>query len=217
MTILSVAAINGGVGKTTLSVNIAIALALKGKSIWLIDADHQASASQALANRAGSEVEPSIATAHYVDKDQLKAQLRLMSSKFDYVVIDCGGGGGGGDGPILRTALVHSDIVLVPFQPRSIDVWALAGIAQNISEIQDVKALQAFAVLNMADVQGKDNKEAADAVGDFPNLRFLDTPIRRRKAFANALGEGLSVLEHEPADSKARAELEALVNAVFHL
>lgn len=213
MTILSVAAIKGGVGKTTLSVNIAIALALKGKTVWLIDADHQASASQALANRAGAEVEPSIATAHYVDKDQLKAQLRLMSPKFDYVVIDCGGG----DGPILRTALVHSDIVLVPFQPRSIDVWALAGIAQNISEIQDVKALQAFAVLNMADVAGKDNKEAADAVADFPNLKFLDTPIRRRKAFANALGEGLSVLEHEPADSKARAELAGLVNAVFHI
>ena len=158
-------------------------------------------------------MEPSIATAHYVDKDQLKAQLRLMSPKFDYVVIDCGGG----DGPILRTALVHSDIVLVPFQPRSIDVWALAGIAQNISEIQDVKALQAFAVLNMADVAGKDNKEAADAAADFPNLKFLDTPIRRRKVFANALGEGLSVLEHEPADSKARAELSDLVNAVFHI
>lgn len=213
MAVISVAAIKGGVGKTTLSLNIAIALALRGKSVWLIDADHQASASQALANRTAADRAPSIATAHYANKDQLKAQLALMAPKFDYVVIDCGGG----DGPILRTALSQSDIVLVPFQPRSIDVWALQGIAQNIGEIQDLKALQAFAVLNMADISGKDNQEAADAVSEFKNLNLLDTPIRRRKSFANAAGEGLSVLEHEPADHKARAELAALVDAVFSL
>jgi chromosome partitioning protein len=67
----------------------------------------------------------------------------------------------------------------------------------------------------MADVSGKDNTDAAAAVSDFPNLALLDTPIRRRKAFANAAGDGLSVLEHEPADTKARAELTALVNAIF--
>ena len=212
MTILSVAAVKGGVGKTTLALNIAIALALRGRSVWLIDADLQASTSQALANRAAAEIEPSIATAHYTDKDQLKAQLRLMSPKFDYVVIDCGGR----DGQTLRMSLSQSDIVLIPFQPRSIDVWALQGIAQNIAEIQDAgKVLQAFAVLNMADSQGSDNQDAAAAVADFPNLTLLDTPIRRRKAFANAAGEGFSVLEHEPADPKARAELSALVDAIY--
>jgi chromosome partitioning protein len=57
--------------------------------------------------------------------------------------------------------------------------------------------------------------EAAGALADFPQLTLLDTPIRRRKAFANALGLGLSVEELAPRDSKACDELAALVSIVF--
>jgi chromosome partitioning protein len=60
-----------------------------------------------------------------------------------------------------------------------------------------------------------DNVEAAVAVADIPQFEYLDTPIRRRKAFANAAGQGLSVLEHRPADKKAIEELKALVHVLF--
>jgi chromosome partitioning protein len=40
-------------------------------------------------------------------------------------------------------------------------------------------------------------------------------PIRRRKAFANAAGQGLSVFESKPIDAKAAAELTSLVNVLF--
>ena len=59
-----------------------------------------------------------------------------------------------------------------------------------------------------------DNAEAAAAVADVPQFDYLATPLRRRKAFANAAGAGLSVLEARPADPKAVAEMQALVNAV---
>jgi chromosome partitioning protein len=71
-------------------------------------------------------------------------------------------------------------------------------------------------VLNAADPgMSSDNIEAAAALADFPQLRLLDTPIRRRKAFANALGLGLSVEELAPRDAKACEELAALVSMVF--
>lgn len=44
-----------------------------------------------------------------------------------------------------------------------------------------------------------DNTDAATALADFPRLTLLDTPIRRRTAFANALGLGLSIEELPPA------------------
>jgi hypothetical protein len=40
---------------------------------------------------------------------------------------------------------------------------------------------------------------------------WLDTPIRRRKAIANASGLGLAVEELTPLDDKACAEMAALV------
>lgn len=64
--------------------------------------------------------------------------------------------------------------------------------------------------------QGSDNKDAAAALADFPGIALLDTPIRRRKSFANAAGEGRSALKYMPADPKAIAEIEALVAAVFN-
>jgi len=48
-----------------------------------------------------------------------------------------------------------------------------------------------------------------------PQFAYLPTPLRRRKAFANAAGAGLSVLELKPQDAKASAELNALVSILF--
>jgi hypothetical protein len=55
-----------------------------------------------------------------------------------------------------------------------------------------------YAVLNAAD-PGTSSDNAAAALRDFPPLTLLDAAIRRRKAFANAVGLGLSVEELTPA------------------
>jgi chromosome partitioning protein len=138
--------------------------------------------------------------------------VRHQAAKYDDVIIDAGGR----DSGALRAALVLSDVVLVPFLPRSLDVWALADIAKLLEEARAVRdGLHAFAVLNCADPGiSNDNAEATAALADLPQLTLLDTPITRRKAFANATGQGLSVDELTPLDAKASAELSALANAV---
>lgn len=210
--IITVGAIKGGVGKTTLALNMAIARALAGRDVWLIDADRQDTASTALAIRGEAGRQPAIATAHYPDGSQLRTQLRHQRGKFEDIIIDAGGR----DSTALRAALVLSDLVLVPFQPRSLDVWAVADIAALIEEARALNPeLQALAVLNLADPAGTDNNDAAAAVADYPALQYLDTPIRRRKSVANAAGNGLSVLEQTPRDEKAIMELNALMQSIF--
>ncbi|MBV8705217.1 MAG: hypothetical protein JO118_16070 [Acetobacteraceae bacterium] len=71
-------------------------------------------------------------------------------------------------------------------------------------------------MLNVADPGASgDNVEAAAALADYPLLGLLDAPIRRRKAFANAVGLGLSVEEMTPRDPKACEELMQLTCNVF--
>lgn len=210
--IITVGSTKGGVGKTTLALNIAIARALAGRDVWLIDADRQGTASTALAIRGEAGKLPAIATAHYPDGGQLRTQLTHQRNKFQDIVIDAGGR----DSTALRAALVLSDLVLVPFQPRSIDVWAVADIAALIEEARSMRdGLQALAILNMADTAGSDNEDAAAALADYPAIEYLDTPIRRRKSIANAAGNGMSVLEQTPRDEKAIAELNALLKAIY--
>lgn len=210
--IVTVGNTKGGVGKTTIALNLAIARALAGHDVWLIDGDRQATAQTALTIRAEAGRVPAIACAQYSDGATLRAQVKQMGAKFDDVVIDAGGR----DSTALRAALLLSDVLVVPFAPRSLDVWALADICSLIDEAKGYRdGLRAVAVLNNADASGQDNADAIEALAEFPQLEYLATPIRRRKPVANAAGMGLSVLELSPKDPKAIEEMSALVNAVF--
>jgi chromosome partitioning protein len=212
--ILTVGNTKGGVGKTTLALNLAIARALAGRDVWLIDGDLQGTAQTAIGLRAEAGIQPGIACSTYPDGKTLRAQVRQQASKYDDVVIDVGGR----DSAALRAALMLSDVLLVPFQPRSYDVWALADIAALVAEARSMRdGLRAYAVLSCADPgeRSQDNTEAAAAVADVSGFEYLATPIRRRKAFSNAGGAGLSVLELKPADPKACSELNSLVSTVF--
>lgn len=212
--IVTVGNTKGGVGKTTLAVNLAIARALAGRDVWLIDGDRQGTAQTAISIRADAGHQPGIACATYPDGPTLRAQVQQQAGKFDDIIIDAGGR----DSTALRAALVLSDVLIVPFQPRSYDVWALNDIAALVDEARSVRDnLRAVAVLNCADPgeHSTDNIEAAAAVADVPQFEYLATPIRRRKSFANAAGAGLSVLELKPADKKASSELNALILELF--
>lgn len=212
--IITVGNTKGGVGKTTLAVNLAIARALAGRDVWLIDGDRQGTAQMAISIRADADQAPGISCATYPDGTTLRAQVQQQKDKFDDIIIDAGGR----DSTALRAALVLSDVLCVPFQPRSYDVWALNDMASLVDEARSVRdGLRAVAILNCADPgeTSTDNAEAAAAVADVPQFEYLDTPIRRRKAFANAAGQGLSVLEFKPTDAKAVKELNALIKALF--
>jgi len=210
--IVTVGNTKGGVGKTTLAINLAIGRALSGRDVWLIDGDRQGTAQTAITIRAEGDKKPAIACAHYPDGSTLRAQVQQMGPKFDDIIIDAGGR----DSTALRAALILSDVLVVPFAPRSLDVWALNDISSLVKEARAVRdGLRVIAMLNNADPQGHDNEDAAAAVNDFPDLEYVDTPIRRRKPIANAAGQGMSILEYKPKDIKGTEEMDELMRTVF--
>jgi chromosome partitioning protein len=211
--IVTVGNTKGGVGKTTLALQLALARARAGRDILLVDGDRQGSAQTAVAIRAAAGRTPGLSCVQYHEGAVLRAQVLRQAVKYDDVVIDAGGR----DSTALRAALSLTDRLIVPFLPRSVDVWALGDIAALVDEANSVRhGLRAYAVLNAADPgASSDNTDAAAAVADHAQLTLLDTPLRRRKAFANALGFGLSVDELTPRDAKACEELAALVLQVF--
>lgn len=213
--IVAVANTKGGVGKTTLAIQIAVARAIASREVWLIDGDRQGTAAGAIAARSEAGKLPGIACAQYCDGPQLRAQVQQQIKKWDDIVIDVGGR----DSTALRASLILADVVLVPFAPRSYDVWALDDMAALVDEARSVRdGLKAFAVINLADAgeQSSDNADAANAVAAVPQFVYLPTPIRRRKAFSNAGGAGMAVSELTPRDPKAVAEINALCELIFN-
>lgn len=211
--ILTVGNIKGGVGKTTLAVNLAIARAMAGRDVLLIDADSQRSALDFTNLRTSQLGQPGY-TAVALDGADMRAQVRQLSPKYDDVIIDAGGR----DSSSLRASLLVAEVVLIPIQPRSLDLWAIEQTAELVKDARIVNAdLDALVVINAADAQGLDNEQAADYVRELSVLRLLDVTIGRRKAFANAVAQGRSVLELSPRDKdpKAANELAGLVDAVY--
>ena len=209
--ILTVGNVKGGVGKTTLAINIAITRALAGRDVLLVDGDEQGTAAAFTALRAEALGSPGY-TAVVLQGAALRTQVRQLAAKYGDVVVDVGGRDTGS----LRAALTVSDVVLIPVQPRTFDVWSVEQMAELVREARTVNdQLRAVAVLNAADPVGKDNDDAAAALAEADGIRCLDVRVVRRKAFPNAAATGRAVIEQAGQDPKAAAELAALVVALY--
>jgi chromosome partitioning protein len=209
--ILAIGNTKGGVGKTTLAVNLAILRMLAGRDVLLVDGDEQGTAASFTDLRTEQLGSPGY-TAVSLQGAAVRTQVRQMAGKYDDILIDVGGRDTGS----LRAALTVADRLLVPVQPRTFDIWALDQMAELVAEAKALnERLEAFSVLNAADSQGRDNDEAADALRQVLGIGYLSNPVIRRKAFPNAAAGGRSVLEQSPRDTKATDELEALARAIF--
>lgn len=210
--IIVLAQTKGGVGKSTLALNLAIARARAGADVLLVDADEQATATDFTALRTERLGSPGY-TAISLTGAAVRTQILRLSPKYQDIIIDAGGRDTAG----LRAALTVCDTALVPFQPRSFDLWTLDKILSLLTEAREYRErpLRALSLLNFADPQGADNAAAAETLKGNGGLTFLTAAIGRRKAFPNAAAAGLGVLELKPEDPKASAEIEALATTVF--
>lgn len=206
--IFTVGGIKGGTGKTTIATNLAVWLSRKGADVLLVDADEQESATDFTAFREHTQQGDTGYTAIKLNGETLRSQVLKLKNKYKHIVIDSGGR----DTVSQRAALVVSDVVLLPFQPRSYDFWTITKVQNLLSEIRSVKPgeLKAFVFLNRADVRSAENRETAEALSQIEGLDFVNVQIGNRKAFANAAGQGLSVIELSPQDEKATNEINSL-------
>jgi chromosome partitioning protein len=141
-------------------------------------------------------------------------EIKRLTPKYQEIIIDTGGR----DTVSQRAALAICDTYLVPFAPRSFDVWTLDKVAELIEEARTLNPdVRALAFINRADAQGKDNAEAAELLTRKPALEFIPTAIGNRKAFANAASQGLAAVELRPHDLKANEEMGKLFGYLFDI
>lgn len=209
--IVVIGGIKGGSGKTTIATNLTVLRSLEGKKVLLVDADEQKSASNWSLQREITGYQTPWVTIQLAGS-AVRSQIQKMAKDYDDIIIDVGGR----DTTSQRSSLTVADTYIVPFQPRSLDIWTLPDLRNLISEISSINEnLNSYALINRGDALGGDNQGAIEILKDCPYLTCLPMIIGQRKAFANAATDGLGVIEMKNQDKKAIAEMQTLYNHIY--
>ncbi|MEL6364995.1 MAG: ParA family partition ATPase [Pseudomonadota bacterium] len=176
----------GGVEKTTLSVNVAAALASVGYRTLLIDADKQGSASAWASLREETPFVVSALARPNMAKDAIR-----MAADYEYTIID---------GPphaeeIARSCIIASDLVVIPIEPSGLSTWASDLTVRQVREAQAYKeTLESRFLVSRKignTVLGREIRDMATEAG----CPILRTEIEQRIAFAESMTMGKTIFE----------------------
>jgi len=196
MQIVSITSQKGGVGKTTLAYNLAIAAAADGVPSILFDLDPQASAyayHQRRLRAGGSEQPPVRSAFPKTLPDEL---LKAKAEGYKLVFVDTP--------PNVTLDALHisavGDLVLIPVQPSMLDLDAV----QVSLDITSREGRPGVVVLNRCKPNTSLDEDARALITQSFEYPVMTQTIGDRVAFVRAATQGQSVLEYEPSGKGAQ-------------
>lgn len=200
----------GGCGKSTTAVNICAELAKNGRDTVLVDADRQCTSANWAMDRSENEALP---TVHCVQKyENIRDTLLDLDKRYEFVVVDAAGR----DSRELRTGMTAAHILVVPFRPSQPDLDTLPKMQEIITQAKDLNPeLTVVGLLTMAPTNPvvHEDQEAREYLQDYPGIKLLDTILRDRKVYRDAMSDGLGVVEM--GNPKATVEIQELVRKIL--
>jgi len=203
--------LKGGVGKSTLCLNVAAALTKRRKSVLVIDLDLQASCVRWAERRDQSRGKRKLLPVEVTPMFGVptRAQLRSACKGYEFALIDTAAH----DEHIASAAIVVSDVVVVPLTASETD---LGGTRRTIDLIQSKKLRRKpriSIVLNRVILNTKIGREIYRHIHEIWHDHMVRHIIHQRIEFANADMVGKTVLETQP-NGKAARELLAVVRGI---
>jgi chromosome partitioning protein len=197
MKIVAVEASKGGSGKTTTTINLAVAAGMAGKTVVVIDLDPQASA-------AGWKDSRPVETPVVVSVPSTRLPQALQAARdggADLVLIDTAPHS---EGAALAAAKA-ADLILIPTRPGILDLRAIGTTA----DVAKIAGRPVFVVLNAMPPGATRLVEDARAAAVVHGVDVAPVVIEQRAALSHSLTAGQTAQEYEPT-GKAAEEIGRL-------
>lgn len=197
----------GGVGKTTISTNLACIFKDAGNSTLLVDGDPQGSARDWHEANEGETI-PVVG----LDRETLPKDLNAIRDGYEWIIID----GAPQVSRLAAAAIKAADIVVIPCQPSPYDVWACADLVEIIKARQEVTDGHPKACFLISrKIKGtKLGKEVIEALRGY-ELPVMESHTSQRVAYPTTASEGNSVLDGD--DDTAVEEMMAIRNELVEM
>ena len=201
-----VGSLKGGSGKSTVTFNLAVWLAMAEVDVLVIDCDPQATLSDVSEVRAEEGFDPVIKVkdASALDSESIgragETLIDIGTASMDNV----------------RKALTLADRIVVPVPPSQADIWSTQRFIQYIQSVTGDKTPEILGFINRGDTHHavRETNEAAAALVSLPGIRFIKPRLSQRTVFRRSFSEGLAVFELEPR-GKGAMEFNSLVAALY--
>jgi len=205
MMIISLVNQKGGVGKTTIAINIGIGMARMNYKVGFLDTDPQGTASQwqSIEGNIGFEVRhhPSPVSSG----DMTDADLN-----HGFLVIDTPPA----IGEITLSVLKLSDLAIIPLAPSVLDIWSSRTTIGMIEEAKKVNPkLEGRLLVSRKIPRTRLAREGRDAIAAL-EMNVFETEISQRIAYIEAMIAGVSVFQYAPK-SDASKEIENLCQEII--
>lgn len=201
----------GGSGKTTVTMQLAGAFSRRGKRVLVVDADPQGTATRWAAS--ADDETPFLASVAGLANagGKVHREVAKFVDQYDLILVDCPPAA---DSPVPQSALLVSDLALVPLVPSPLDLWASVGIREVITRMSDInETLQARLLLNQAQPNQTLTRETLDILPQF-GIELCQTQWRQRTAYRQSAVFGQTVHDLDGRAALAIAEVESLADEV---
>lgn len=201
---ITIAQQKGGSGKTTITVNLALAFRDRGLKVALLDSDPQGSLGRWFMLRRERMGDPGLefctasawGVSYECEKLRRQADIVLVDTP---PKVDAD----------LRPALRQADLVLVPVAASHVDLWATEGVI----DLALRERRRGLIVLNRMTAGTRLSAEVAAAAAGL-DADVAAAQLAHRTAFAESLGQGSGVTEGARNSAAAR-EIRRLAEEVL--
>ena len=203
----------GGVGKSTVTMNLAGGLArLKKSKVLVFDGDPQGTSSRWAASAPDERPFPANVVGLSNHGERAHKEIAKFVDDYDYIIVDCPPAV---ENNFTDSVLLIADLAIVPIIPSPADLWAAIGIKKLILNVMGLnETLEARLIGNMCQPNTRMSSESVNIIKDF-GIKKLDVDLSLRTVYRKATALGCSVLDLD--DEKAKLEITKLTKQVLEI